>query len=106
MKKHGEPPEKSFASSTAVGMSYYGVGCNLGDIIGNLAVFLLDLEIGGLLLWSEYIVDYALAFILGIAFQYFSIKPMRELSVSERIKEALKAGALSLMAFQMGLFEW
>jgi hypothetical protein len=53
-----------------------------------------------------FIVDCALAFIFGIAFQYFSIKPMQDLSVGEGIKEALKADTLSLTAFQVGLFGW
>ncbi len=52
------------------------------------------------------IADYALAFGLGIVFQYFAIVPMRHLSPREGIVAALKADALSLTAFEIGLFGW
>lgn len=55
-------------------------------------------------LWPEYIADYVPAFTLGIAFQYFSIAPMRNLGVREDILVALKADTLSLTAFEAGLF--
>ncbi len=48
--------------------------------------------------------DFILAFVIGIAFQYFSIKPMRQLSVGRGIVEALKADALSLTAWQVGMY--
>lgn len=86
MEKYGEQPKKSFFASVAVGVSHCGAGCTLGDIIGSPAVFLLGLKKAGLFLWTEYIVDYVLAFILGIAFQYFSIKPMRGLSVAHQAR--------------------
>lgn len=63
-------------------------------------------QIVGLALWPEYIADYFLAFLLGIAFQYFSIAPMRGLGVGEGIVAALKADTLSLTAFELGLFGW
>jgi hypothetical protein len=47
-----------------------------------------------------------LAFGLGIAFQYFSIAPMRGFGVGEGIVAALKADTLSLTAFEIGLFGW
>lgn len=57
-------------------------------------------------LLAKYAVNYALAYIFRIAFQYFSIKPMQNLSVGQGIKEAIKADTLSLTAFQVGLFGW
>ncbi len=47
-----------------------------------------------------------LAFSLGIAFQYFTIKPMRGLSVKLGLKQALKADTLSLTAWQIGMYGW
>ena len=99
-------PEKSFAASTATGVSHCGAGCTLGDIIGATFVFVIGWEIAGLSLWPEYIVDYTLAFTLGIIFQYFSIAPMRGLGFVEGIKAALKADTLSLTSFEVGLFGW
>lgn len=106
MEKNGDPSEKSFPSTTFVGVTHCGAGCTLGDIIGATLVFLIGWEIAGMSIWPEYIVDYALAFALGIAFQYYSIKPMRDLSVGQGIAAALKADTLSLTSFEIGLFGW
>ena len=97
----GEPKEKSFAATTAVGVSHCGAGCTLGDIIGSpMVVLVLGWRLFGLFLFAKYVVNYILAFVLGIAFQYYSIKPMQNLSVGEGIKAALKADTLSLTSFQ------
>jgi hypothetical protein len=92
--------------STAIGVSHCGAGCTLGDIIGATLVFILGLEIAGLALWPEYIVNFSLAFLLGIIFQYFSIAPMRGLGMKEGLTAAVKADTLSLLAFEIGVFGW
>jgi hypothetical protein len=61
-----------------------GAACTLGDIIGESAVFAGSWAIAGAALWSEYIVDFALAWVLGILFQYFAIKRMSGLAPSGR----------------------
>ncbi|HET7610675.1 MAG TPA: DUF4396 domain-containing protein [Rhodanobacteraceae bacterium] len=104
--RHGMPPGKSFPATVAVAVSHCGAGCTLGDIIGGWIIFAGAFEIAGASLWPEYIADCTLAFSLGIAFQYFSIAPMRGLGVREGILAALKADTLSLTAFEMGLFGW
>ncbi len=68
--------------------------------------FFLGLTIAGLALWPEYLLDYALAYLLGILFQYFAIAPMRHLSVGPGLWAAVKADTLSLTAFEVGLFGW
>lgn len=98
--EHGE------AVSVGLGVSHCGAGCTLGDVIGAWLVFLAGWTLLGLALPAEYIVDFTLAFLLGIAFQYFSIAPMRGLGVSDGVKAALKADTLSLIAFEVGLFGW
>jgi hypothetical protein len=108
-KQRGEQPSaqrKPFWQMVAVGDSHCGAGCTLGDIAGGWIVFFGAFEIAGLSLWPEYIADYVLAFMLGIAFQYFTIAPMRDLSVGEGIIAALKADTLSLTAFEVGLLGW
>ncbi len=102
-----QPPEKGFAASVAVADSHCGAGCTLGDIVGSpTVVFVLGWKILGLFLFAKYIVNYVLAYVFGIAFQYFSIKPMKGLSAREGIKQAIKADTLSLTAFQVGLYGW
>jgi hypothetical protein len=95
-----------FRASVAVSVSHCGAGCTIGDIIGAWIVFAVALKLLGLALPAEYLVDFALAFVLGIAFQYFAIAPMRGLGLRDGIVEALKADALSLAAFEVGLFAW
>ena len=46
------------------------------------------------------------AFLFGIAFQYFTIVPMRGLSPGEGVSRRLKADALSLTAWQVGMYGW
>jgi hypothetical protein len=101
-----EPPEKPRWATIAVGVSHCGAGCTLGDIIAEFAVFGLGLAIAGTALWAEYIGDYVLAVLLGLAFQFFAIAPMRGLGFRKGIVAAAKADILSLTAFEVGLFGW
>ncbi len=105
-KTHQGKGEYGEVVSTSIGVSHCGAGCTLGDIIGATLVFTLGLEIAGLALWPEYIINFTLAFILGIIFQYFAIAPMRGLGFKDGILAALKADALSLIAFEIGVFGW
>jgi hypothetical protein len=86
--------------------THCGAACTLGDIIGEWLVFALGLTIAGSALWPEYILDFALAYVLGIAFQYFAIVPMKQLSFSQGIWAAIKADTLTLITFEIGLFGW
>ena len=99
-------PDYGESVSVGIGVSHCGAGCTLGDIAGAWLVFVAGWQLLGLALPAEYIVDFALAFLLGIAFQYFAIAPMRHLGFRDGLKAALKADTLSLTAFEIGLFGW
>jgi hypothetical protein len=107
-RRWGRPdaPEHGERVAVGIGVSHCGAGCTLGDIIGAWLVFALGWTLLGLALPAEYLVDFALAFMLGIVFQYFSIAPMRGLGLRDGILAALKADTLSLTAFEIGLFGW
>jgi Domain of unknown function (DUF4396) len=90
--------------SVSIDVSHCGAGCTLGDIIGAWLVFATGWQLLGLALPAEYIADFAVAFCLGIAFQYVAIAPMRNLGFRDGIIAALKADTLSLTAFEVGLF--
>ena len=102
----GHGRERPFWQSVFVSTTHCGAGCSLGDLIAEWAVFGLGVTLAGRSLWPEYIGDYTLAYLLGIAFQFFAIVPMRHLSVGTGIREAVKADTLSLTAFEVGLFGW
>lgn len=97
---------KPFWQQVAVGVTHCGAGCTLGDIIGEWLVFGFGWTLFGEKLYPEMLVDFSLAFGLGIVFQYFTIAPMRGLGVREGLIAAIKADTISIVAFEVGLFGW
>ena len=57
-------------------------------------VFLTGITLAGLALWLEYVADFLLAYLLGIALQRFSIAPLRGLGLKEGLIAAVKADTL------------
>jgi hypothetical protein len=51
-----------------------------------------------------WILDFLIAFVIGVAFQYFAIAAMRQLPGAQGLLAALKADALSLIAWQIGMY--
>ena len=110
-----DPPSKtqtSFAAKVAKGASHCGSGCALGDLIAEWLVFLVP----AVAVWFGYktifpreifaawVVDFLFAFAIGVAFQYFTIVPMRGLSFGRGIWAAVKADTLSLTSWQVGMY--
>jgi hypothetical protein len=106
IKKAEQKGMKPFWQIVAVGVTHCGAGCTLGDIIAEWVIFWTGWMIAGIALWPEYILDFTLAYLLGIVFQFFAIAPMRNLGVKEGLIAAVKADTLSLTAFEVGLFGW
>jgi Domain of unknown function (DUF4396) len=106
--RHDARHTRQYGLRVSVGISdtHCGAGCALGDVIGEWAVFALGATIAGVTLWPEYLADFALALVFGIAFQYFAIAPMRHLRVREGVVVALKSDTLSVVTFEVGLFGW
>lgn len=107
-EQNQEPPnkQKPFWQSVAVGALHCGSGCTLGDIIAETVLLFFPFVLFGMKLYGAWVVDYILAFSIGIIFQYYSIKPMKDLSPKEGIKTALKADTLSLTCWQVGMYGW
>ena len=97
---------KPFWQIAAVGTLHCAAGCTLGDFLGEWTVFFTGFAIGSSVLWSGYLLDFVLAYSLGIVFQYFAIAPMRNLSGWPGILAAIKADTISLGAFEIGMFAW
>jgi mono/diheme cytochrome c family protein len=104
-----KPP---FPVQVAVGASHCGAGCTLGDIGAEWLAFALPaiaVAFGWHTLFAEksfavWILDYILAFVIGIGFQYFTIKPIRDLSVGDGLRQAVKADIASISAWQVGMY--
>lgn len=97
---------KPFWQSVATGVTHCGSGCTLGDLIAEWFVLAVPISLFGSTVFGTWALDYVLALTLGIAFQYFTIAPMRDLSVGKGIWAALKADTLSLTSWQIGMYGW
>ncbi len=97
---------KPFWQVTAVATTHCGAGCTLGDLVAEWGLVLVPLTLFGHRMFAAWAVDYVLAFLFGIAFQYFTIAPMKGLSPREGLVAALKADSLSLTAWQVGMYGW
>jgi hypothetical protein len=93
-------------AQAAISDSHCGAGCTLGDIIAEFGLFALGWTLLGKTLYAAYVGDLLLAWLLGIAFQYFVIKPMRNLTPAQGLIAAIKADTLSILTFEIGLFAW
>lgn len=99
-------PKKPFWQSVALGAMHCGSGCSLGDLLVETFVYFVPLVLFGRALFGAWVLDYAVAFLIGILFQYYAIAPMRHLGPKEGLKAALKADTLSLTSWQIGMYGW
>ena len=112
--KKGYMPGKSepFPAIVGKGALHCGAGCMIGDIVAEWLAFaapVVAVWFGWHTLFVDktfavWVLDFVFAFVIGIAFQYFAIVPMRKLSLGEGIVVALKADTLSLSAWQIGMY--
>ena len=108
----GADDDPSMAVSVSKGALHCGAGCTLGDIVAETTAFLVPgilVAFGypgvfGEPMFAVWVFDFVLAFALGIVFQYFALAPMRGLGVRDGIVAAVKADALSLTAWQVGMY--
>jgi len=108
--EHGQA--SPFPLTVAKGTSHCGAGCTLGDIVAEWLAFAfpaIAIWLGWHTIFSEkmfavWVLDFILAYLIGIFFQYFSIAPMRNLGFREGIWAAVKADTLSLTAWQIGMY--
>lgn len=101
-----------FAAVVAKGTLHCGAGCALGDMIAETLALaapamLIPLGWPGLFgdrIFAVWILDFILAFGIGVVFQFFAIAPMRDLGLLAGLRAALKADAASLAAWQVGMY--
>ncbi|WP_024508878.1 DUF4396 domain-containing protein [Bradyrhizobium sp. ARR65] len=101
-----------FPIMVANGSLHCGSGCTLGDICAEWLVFAVPaiaIAFGWQSIFQEkifavWIVDYLFAYAFGILFQYFTIAPMRGLSLWQGLAAAAKADTISITAWQIGMY--
>ncbi|MFD1174445.1 DUF4396 domain-containing protein [Oceanobacillus picturae] len=95
-------PAKVFVST-----SHCAGGCTVGDAAGVPFVALTGFTIVGSTLFAHYLVEFILAYLVGIIFQYYAIYPMnKDLGKKGALKSAIKADSAALIAFEIGMFGW
>lgn len=99
-------PPSPTTTQSALAASHCGAGCVLADIVTEFTIFAIGATLLGSELYASYLWDFLVAWSVGIVFQYFTIKPMRNLSVGKGIWAAVKADTLSICAFQIGMYGW
>lgn len=102
-----EMPVRPKWQSVVLSTLHCGAGCTLADIIGEWALYFVPVAIGGSLLAGTWVVDYLLALLFGIGFQYAAIRGMEpSLPRGAAVGRAAKADILSLTAWQAGMYGW
>jgi hypothetical protein len=102
----GDDSGRPFWQKVFVGANHCGAGCTLGDIVSEFFILWTGWTIAGVAMYAAWISDYVVAFLFGIAFQYFTIVPMRNLSRRAGIWAAVKADWMSITAYQVGMYGW
>src|SRR5699024_6893127 len=88
---HHEHKEKPFWQSVFVSTTHCSSGCALGDMIGAPLVFYTGFLIAGSMLLTDYVVEFILAYLFGIAFQYYGMGFQKRDQPGKAVKDAIKA---------------
>ncbi len=102
--KRNPGKEKPFWQIVGVGATHCGSRGTLGDLVAEWIVFAAPIVIFGQKIFGSWLLDYIFDYLFGIAFQYFTIKPMNDLSPGQGLWAAIKADTLSLTAWQVGMY--
>jgi hypothetical protein len=93
MHMHHEEGHKKITWQQIVKSTLHcGGGCFTGDVISEIFLLYVTVSIFQNPLFNHWLINFIFAFLAGILFQYYSIKPMKHLSTGEAIKASLKAG--------------
>jgi len=78
----------------------------IADVLCEFGIGAVGITLLGSVLWAEFAIDLAAAWLFGIVFQYFALRPMRKGSTGRILIDAVKADTLSILAFQVGMYTW
>ena len=98
--------ERPFWQKVVGGTFHCGAGCSLADLIGPFLFRLVPFAVIGSMVFGEWTLDYALALLIGVAFQYAALAPMLNQHGLRVWWRALKVDFLSLTAWQVGMYGW
>jgi len=110
-RAHAPTGHQPFPVIVAKGTLHCGAGCMIGDVLAEWLAFAVPVvaiwmgwqRVFAQEMFAVWLLDSVFAFLLGIVFQYLAIVPMRGLSFGKGLLAALKADALSLASWQVGM---
>ena len=97
---------RPFWQSVVAGTFHCGAGCSLADLVGPFIFRAAPFLVLSSLVFGEWTLDYALALLVGVTFQYAAISPMLQQTGPRIWWRALKVDFFSLTAWQVGMYGW
>ena len=92
--------------SVTLSTLHCGAGCTLADIIGESFTNFVPVIVAGSQIAGNWILDFILALIIGVYFQFYAIREMEKISVGKALNRAFKADFFSLLSWQIGMYAW
>lgn len=92
--------------SVTLSTLHCGAGCTLADIIGESFTNYVPVIVAGSQIAGNWILDFILALIIGVYFQFYAIREMEKISVGKALSRAFKADFFSLLSWQIGMYAW
>ena len=90
----------------ALSALHCGAGCTLADIIGEWFTNYVPVTVAGSQLFGNWVLDFILALMIGVYFQFYAIREMEKISVGNALARAFKADFFSLLSWQVGMYGW
>ncbi len=106
MKSEDKGKYSSFWQGVVADTLHCGAGCSLADLIGPWIFMAFPFALFGNLTFGEWTLDYFLALLTGVTFQYAAISPMMNEKGLKVWLRALKIDFLSLTSWQIGMYGW
>ncbi|MBS5049152.1 MAG: DUF4396 domain-containing protein [Desulfovibrionaceae bacterium] len=100
--KHAQP----FWQSVVTGTLHCGAGCTLADLVGPWLFRLAPFTLWGHAMYGEWALEYVLALLFGVGFQYAGLASMTRRRGAALWWRAFKVDVLSLTAWQVGMYAW
>ncbi len=97
---------RAFWRSIVAGTLHCGAGCSLADLIGPILFRAAPFAVAASLVFGEWTLDYLIALLIGVTFQYAALSPMLQQTGPRIWWRALKVDFLSLTAWQIGMYGW
>ena len=89
--------QRPYWQSVALSALHCGAGCTLADIIGEWFTNYVPVTVAGSQLFGNWVLDFILALMIGVYFQFYAIREMEKISVGNALARAFKADFFSLL---------